>query len=1504
MRCTLLQRISSGTRIPALYLFLLALLFLLTSVPLGAQSVLTTIAGTDWLFPANGLPALNAPLTPGFGLAVISDSRGNFYFSDAGNQMVMRVGLNGIIDVIAGNGIPFDSGDGGLAINAGVFYPLSIAIDNEGNVYIAEYGGNIRKFAPGGNITTIAGTGENGFSGDGGPAIKAQLNSPYGIAVDGAGNIYVADTFNQRIRKITPDGIIRTIAGGGISTSDGIAATSAKLTQPQRIVVDGAGNVYFADIFDGRVRKVDASGIITTVAGGGSSVSGSGPATAALLGPSGLALDASGNFYIIDAGSQYVRKVNPQGIISTIAGSGKQGYSGDGGPALGASLNFGPFSTLTVDAAGNVLVADDNNGRIRRIGADGIITTVAGNGLYHFSGNGGPATSATLDLPSGMTGDHAGNIYFTEPVLNRIRRLAPDGAISVVAGTGALGYSGDGGPATSAALAYPQFLTLAPNGSLVFSDSVNCVIRAIDTKGIISTIAGSGNCAFNGDLEPATKTSFRGPQGVDYDSEGDLLIADSSNHRIRGIVASGPYAGQVITLAGNGVAGYSGDGAFAPNASQINKPAGLRAHGNGVYFCDAGNHVIRYIDFTTFAITTVAGNGQFGHTGDGGPATKASLKSPNSIEFDAQGNMYIADASAGAIRKVDAGGTITTIAGTGTTAIGDGLAPLNAFIGAPFSLFFRPNGNLVFTDFYYNRVREILNTPPSFQVNPRNLAFTAMAGSSALNQNVELRGSITGIPFSVVTDSPQWLSVSVDQGRMPASIGVTVNPSVPPGTYSGSVKIATPNATPGAITIPVSLTATAAGEPSLSVSPASLTFPFVQQAPAVNRAITVANAGGGSLAFSASVATTSGAAWLRATPSAGTLGAFESAVVSVTADPARLGPGTYSGVVTIESVDPAQRIVMPVTMTITSVSQTIVIPETGLSFFAVQGGGLPAPQQIDILNGGAGQMPWSVSTSTLAGGPWLSVFPASGQTDASSSIVPQVRVNVDPRGLAAGTYYGSVQVSSPGAINHPQFVSVIFTVLPPGSNPGPIVQPAGMIFTAVAGARPPGSQTITVQSTSAAPVTFTSGVVTGSGDSVFQTLPPAGTITQAQPAQLVVQPVTAGLGQGIYRGSLTLSFSDGNTRTIALLLVVVAPEPGGVSDAATLTKGRDVPGSCIPTTLAPVFTSLSSGSTLPAGYPGSLQVRVVDDCANPMVTGTVVVNFTNGDPPVALQSLKNGAWVATWTPARAAASIGVTANASIPAQNLRGQTKITVGSQAGDAVPVILQGGVVNAASFGATAPVAPGSLVALFGSRLSQAQASAANVPLPINLADASVVIGGLRAPLLFASDGQVNAVVPYGIAPNSAQQVIASRASTLSVPQPVVVAAAAPGVFTLDGKQGIVVDVDPSTGNQHLVDIAHPASAGHVLVIYCTGLGETDPSVATGSAAPIDTLSRAVNPVTVTIGGLSADVLFAGLTPTQVGLYQVNVRLPQGVAPGSQVPLVLNAAGQLSVPVTVAVQ
>ena len=1451
---------------------------------------------------------MNAPLGGAdFGLDVKVDGNGNYYICDGDNRMVMRVGSDGIVNVIAGNGFAFLSGDGGLAINASLSFPTAIALGRGGDIYIADYLGRIRKVSPDGIIHAFAGTGQTGFAGDNGKAVDAVFNSPFGLAVDLAGNVYIADTFNHRVRKVTPDGTITTIAGNGELSrgGDGALAIHAQLNQPTRIALDLAGNLYIVETLNQRVRKVDTHGIITTVAGGGCDITnlatgcnpGEGvPATSAPLGPVGIAVDAGGNLYIADLFSGGVRKVDGQGRITTIAGNGQNGFAGDGGPALSASFYFQLNPSVAVDSAGNIFVGDDLNQRVRKITPDNKMNTAAGNGLFHLSGNGGPATSASLDNPTSVIADNAGNIYITEQLLSRIRRIAPDGTISVYAGNGTRGYSGDHGPATSASLSFPSYLAFDQNGNLCFSDGINGVVRMIDGNGVITTFAGNGTLGFGGDGGPASKASFLFPDGIAFDSFGEMVIADNQDNRLRAVLADKT----VVTIAGDGTPGFAGDNGSSLK-SKINGPAGVRVYNNGIYFCDQKNQRVRRIDISTLNITTVAGNGNADYTGDGGQATQASLNFPSNVDFDAAGNMYIADSRNGAIRLVTPNGNISTFAGAQKKALGDGGLAINAGIGGPVDVFVDAGGRVLIADSFFNRVRAVLTTPPSFQASPTNLAFTVPAGSTAVEQQVDLIGSIPGVLYSASAASSGWLSVSPANGSMPTALRVIVDPSaVSPGPYQGTVTITGPNASPATRTISVALTVTAAGQPSLNLKPSNLTFSFVQGAAAVTRPLSVSNVGGGSFSFTVASATVVGGSWLKASPASGSVNAFASTPVSITVNPAGLGPGTYSGTVTVASVNPAQSVIVPVTMTISAVAQTILIPQTGLTFFTVEGGGPPPPQFFNILNTRIGQMSWTTNASTLSGGNWLTAFPGAGVSDANSPIVPQVRVDVNPTGLQRGIYYGSVQVTAPSADNNPQFVSVILNVLPPGSNIGPLVQPIGLIFAAVAGGESPGSQSILVQNLNGTPVTFRSGRVTLDGNNWFTSLPPDGTITQALPVRIVIQPQITGLAAGVYRGTLTLSFSDGSTRSVAMVLVLIPPGSTLPSAAASFREAQDA---CMPKLLAPVFTLLSDGFSVPAGFPTQVAIKVVDDCANPMTTGSVVTSFSNGDAPIVLISLKDGTWAGTWQPQNRTAQVLVTGSAGIPEQNLKGQIQIngSFQSQTADPPPVVPMNSVTDAASYGLK--VSPGSIISVFGTKLATGVASAANLPLPTDLLGSSITIAGIRVPLIFVSDGQVNAIVPYGIPVNTDHQIAVIRGSSLSGPQRLTIAPASPGIFTTNqtGKgQGIIVDIA-----NNIVDQNHPVKAGDAIVIYCTGLGEVSPPVPTGRPAPTPPpFSNTVNPVTVSIGGITVTPFFAGLTPGFPGLYQVNAIVPPGITPGNQVPVFLTEAGQVSLPVTIAVR
>ncbi len=328
-----------------------------------------------------------------------------------------------VINTFAGDGTPGYSGDGGPATIAHINKPYGVVVDGIGNVYFTDYSNNrIRKIDTFGNIRTIAGTGVMGFSGDGGPATAAALNKPMGIAIAPSGDILFSDY--TRIRKVNPAGIISTVAGNSMAgyAGDGVPATSAELNFPWGVAADPSGNIYIADQFNCRVRKINTSGIISTITGTGICFGGGdgGPATAALVQyPTGVACDASGNLYIADYGNNRVRKINPAGIISTIAGGPTFGFSGDGGPSTAAQLSY-PEGIAT-DAAGNIYICDINNDRIRKINAAGIISTLTGIGSAGYGGDGGPPALAEINRSTGVAVGAGGKIFISDNENNRIR---------------------------------------------------------------------------------------------------------------------------------------------------------------------------------------------------------------------------------------------------------------------------------------------------------------------------------------------------------------------------------------------------------------------------------------------------------------------------------------------------------------------------------------------------------------------------------------------------------------------------------------------------------------------------------------------------------------------------------------------------------------------------------------------------------------------------------------------------------------------------------------------------------------------------------------------------------------------------------------------------------------------------------------------------------------------------------------------------------------------------
>ncbi len=607
----------------------------------------------------------------------------------------------GEVTTVAG-GVPY-IGDGGAASAAGLSRPSSVAVDAAGNAYIADTGNHrIRRVDATGRITTVAGTGVAGYDGDDKPATSARIYSPGGVAVDAAGNLYIADSYNYRIRRVDATGRITTVAGTGEYGYDGDdkPATSARLSVPHSVAVDASGNLYIAD--NNRIRRVDATGRITTVAGTGEyGYDGDDkPATLARINyPLGVAVDPAGNVFIADSANHRLRRVDATGLITTVAGTGEAGYDSDNEPATSARINYP--EGVAVDPAGNLYIADAGNNRIRRVDATGRITTIAGTGEFGYDGDDKPATAARLYSPSGVTVDAAGNAYIADIGNHRIRRVDATGRIETAAGTGDASYDGDDKPATLARLNNPAGVAVDALGNIYIADANNDRVRRVDATGLITTVAGTGKLGYDGDDKPAASARVFYPEGVAVDAAGNLYIADRGNERIRRVDATG----RITTIAGTGVRGYDGDDKPATSA-QLNDPLGVAVDASGnVYVADTFNNRIRRVDATGL-ITTIAGTGEAGYYGDEGPAISARVDRPYGIALDGSGNVFVADTFNHRIRRIDAAGLITTVAGTGEVGDdGDDNPATSARLGFPHGVAVDASGSLYIADF--DRVRRV-----------------------------------------------------------------------------------------------------------------------------------------------------------------------------------------------------------------------------------------------------------------------------------------------------------------------------------------------------------------------------------------------------------------------------------------------------------------------------------------------------------------------------------------------------------------------------------------------------------------------------------------------------------------------------------------------------------------------------------------------------------------------------------------------------------------------------
>jgi YVTN family beta-propeller protein len=651
---------------------------------LGPKKVSTVVGG---VYLGDHGPATNAAIATA--ASQITDNAGNLYISDVTGNRIRKVATTGVITTYAGNGICGYNGDGMAATKAMLCAPTGLTLDSAGNLIVAEQGNNrVRKISKG-KISTIAGNGVFGNSGDGGPATSAAIGEPWWAAYDAAGNLYISEIYQCVIRKVSTSGTITTVAGNGTCgySGDGGPATAAQMQPPRGLAFDANGNLYIADRDNSLVRKVDTSGTITTFAGNNTSMflgkggftGDGGPAFGARIGFPRTVAVRNGVLYISNAGHARFRMVDlTTNTINSYAGS-SGGYDGDGHALLASQ--FQGVTSISFDSAGNPLFGDAQNGRQRK-GSGGIVNTIAGG----YLGDGGKATAAALVLPEAVAIDKSGNFYIADYTGNRVRKVSA-GVIHTIAGTGITGYTGDGGPGTSATLNRPDGVAVDSSGNVFIADEVNGVIREVNTAGAISTFA--SNINFNDLYQMA------------IDAGNNLYVTDDFACVIWKIT---PAALVTIAAGVLNTCGYNGD-SIAATSAQLNTPYAVAVDSGGnLYIADYLNNRIREVISSSGVIVTIAGNGTCGYTGDGGPATSGEL-CPNGIVVDSKGVVYVVD-NFTRIRQIKSN-TITTFAGAGFGFNGDGLWPLYTDLSEPVAVAVDSKGAVYVLDDWDHRLRKI-----------------------------------------------------------------------------------------------------------------------------------------------------------------------------------------------------------------------------------------------------------------------------------------------------------------------------------------------------------------------------------------------------------------------------------------------------------------------------------------------------------------------------------------------------------------------------------------------------------------------------------------------------------------------------------------------------------------------------------------------------------------------------------------------------------------------------
>ncbi len=769
-----------------------------------------------------------------------------------------------------------------------------------------------------------------------------------------------------------------------------------------------------------------------------------------------------------------------------------------------------------------------------------------------------------------------------------------------------------------------------------------------------------------------------------------------------------------------------------------------------------------------------------------------------------------------------------------------------------------------------------------YSIAPTNESFSASGGSGSVAVMAP-----DGCMWTAASND-SWITItSGDSGSGNGTVEYSLAANPDTSSRTGTMTIATQTFTVTQVgTAPVS---------ALTVSPLTLSFSGTVGDPPAQQALQVGSAAG-SVNWTASVELLNGISWLTVSPGSGTATLQQPATVTAEVNFGVLAAGVFQAVITVTDTAAGFSVTVPVQAVVTSPGGQLLLDQTVFLFRVAEGGFAPPAQTLQVLNNGTAAVNWSLSVLPS----WLTASPLSGTAGVGAAQASAITLVANPSGLAAGVLHALVTVSAPGASNDPQLFTATLHVVPTNTPATADIGPNGFLFVAEQDGALAAEQELTLSNAGGGTLTADFVAATSSGGDWLMVSPSSGTASGG-PFTTQVSVNQAGLAAGVYRGTITGTFSSGGPQEAEVLLIVTPPGSALRTQAVGLPRAAQ----CAPTRLELLATTIGNGLSLPVSFPRVLTALVVDDCGSSVDNATLAVIANGKNVPV--RSLGTGFYSGTWVPQSEAAAVTVTFAALHPdfARVQRSFTVATAAAPGDVSLPLLGADGVVEGAGFTKRRPLVPGGIISLFGARFAGGNNFATQLPLERELAGVSVRIGGQDAPLFFVGPEQINAQMLFQMSPGDSVPVAVSAGGLLTAPQNYLIAPTQPGIFNVGGGQGavliantdiLVAPVGSIPGRQ-----TRPAEGGEFISIFCTGLGATNPTVGAGEPGAGETVTI---PITATIGGVNASASFAGLAPGFVGLYQVNARVPEEVAPGSAVAVVITQDGIASNTVTIAVQ